>query len=272
MAGGSPQTVTVTIADANGAAVPSYSGTIHFSSSDQLAGLPANYTFVPADLGQHTFQVTFNSSGTQSLTATDTTTSSLTGTGSDSVSGVAGAVVFTGLAQTVLAGVPQTVTATVVDANGQAVTGYLGTVHFTSSDSLAALPADYNFTATDMGVHTFQVTFNTGGAEVLTATDTANAGLKGSANVTVTSVPKSVIITGLAQTVPAGSSQSFSVTVVDANGNIVPNYVGTIHFTSSDGQAVLPADYTFKPTDQGTHTFTVEFNTGGAQTITTLKM
>src|SRR5579864_800260 len=32
-------------------------------------------------------------------------------------------------------------------------------------------------------------------------------------------------------------------------------YTGTVHFTSSDAQAVLPADYTFVPSDAGSHQF-----------------
>jgi len=41
--------------------------------------------------------------------------------------------------------------------------------------------------------------------------------------------------------------QTFSATVaaVDASGGLDYNYKGTVHFTSSDDVAVLPADYTF---------------------------
>ena len=57
-----------------------------------------------------------------------------------------------------------------------ALAGYLGTIHFTSSDGLAVLPADYTFTAADAGIHTFQVTFNTLGSQTLTLADTHSAG------------------------------------------------------------------------------------------------
>jgi uncharacterized repeat protein (TIGR01451 family) len=46
------------------------------------------------------------------------------------------------------------------------------------------------------------------------------------------------------------------------------NYRGTVHFTSSDAQAVLAADYTFTAGDAGTHTFSFTLNTLGAQSIT----
>jgi len=38
-----------------------------------------------------------------------------------------------------------------------------------------------------------------------------------------------------------------NVTASDAYGNLATKYTGTVHFTSSDGSATLPADYTFRP-------------------------
>ena len=42
--------------------------------------LPANYAFVAADQGRHTFSVTLNSVGTESITATDIHHSTIHGT------------------------------------------------------------------------------------------------------------------------------------------------------------------------------------------------
>jgi hypothetical protein len=42
---------------------------------------------------------------------------------------------------------------------------------------------------------------------------------------------------------------------------------GPVHFTSSDVQAGLPADYTFTSADNGTHTFTVTLKTAWTQSI-----
>jgi hypothetical protein len=39
------------------------------------------------------------------------------------------------------------------------VTGYTGTVHFSTNDPRATLPTDYTFTAADAGVHTFTNAF-----------------------------------------------------------------------------------------------------------------
>jgi adhesin/invasin len=65
--------------------------------------------------------------------------------------------------QTVEAGMIVRVTVTVYDAFGNIATGYAGTVSFSSDDGLATLPDDYQFTADDRGVHTFEVAFQTPG-------------------------------------------------------------------------------------------------------------
>ena len=57
-----------------------YTGTVHLTSSDAQAVLPANYTFTGADAGTHAFSVTLKTAGTQSITATDTVTVTITGT------------------------------------------------------------------------------------------------------------------------------------------------------------------------------------------------
>src|SRR5205823_5334175 len=65
--------------------------------------------------------------------------------------------------------------------------------------------------------------------------------------------------TRLEVSVPDASTSRapFSITVaaLDADGNPATGYTGTIHFRSSDGQASLPADYTFTAADTGVHTF-----------------
>ena len=64
----------------------------------------------------------------------------------------------------------------------------------------------------------------------------------------------------------------FSLTVTAQNptsGGTMTSFIGTLQFGSSDGAAVLPANYTFTSSDQGTHMFSgVILNTNGSQTIT----
>jgi hypothetical protein len=68
-----------------------------------------------------------------------------------------------------------------LDANNNVVTGYNGTVHFSSSDQQASLPPDYTFTDADNGSHTFDaVALGTQGFQSVTASDggaTGSAGL-----------------------------------------------------------------------------------------------
>ena len=179
------QNITVTVVDASGNPVPNYTGTIHFTSSDTRAGLPADYTFTAADQGKHTFQVTFKTPGAQTIRAADPSNSAVASSANVTVIAVAQVLSVGGLGQTTTAGTPQSVTVTLTDGLGNVVTGYVGTVHFTSSDGNALLPANYTFTAADQGKHTFQVTFKSPGSQSLTVTDTANSALTASSSLTV---------------------------------------------------------------------------------------
>ena len=70
-------------------------------------------------------------------------------------------------------------------ADGDNATGYSDTVHPSSSDSVAVLPANDTFTGGDAGVHVFSVTVNTAGIRSLVATDTVTATSTGSVSITV---------------------------------------------------------------------------------------
>ena len=59
-----------------------YAGTVHFTSTDPDAVLPADFTFVPSDLGTQVLSVTFATEGTQTITATDTLNGAIFGTSS----------------------------------------------------------------------------------------------------------------------------------------------------------------------------------------------
>lgn len=68
---------------------------------------------------------------------------------------------------------------TALDQFNNTATGYAGTVHFTSTDGLATLPA--NSTLTN-GVGTFSATLRTAGNQTITATDTVTASITGTSN------------------------------------------------------------------------------------------
>jgi hypothetical protein len=164
------------------------------------------------------------------------------------------------------AGSAFSVTVTALDASNNAVSGYAGKVHFTSSDPAASLPADYTFTA-DSGTHTFTgVVLLTAGSQTVTVADAANPSANGSASITITpSAAGSFRVSGYPSAVTAGASASFTVTAVDAYGNPVSGYAGTVHFTSSDPSALLPADATLAG---GTGTFSATFTKAGSQSLT----
>jgi hypothetical protein len=190
---GQPFSVTVTAEDANGRPVPAYTGTVHFNSSDARAVLPADYTFTSADAGQHSFPVTLKTPGGQTLTATDTVTSSITGSASVTVSPAAASrLSLTAPTNAVTTGSSFSLIVTLTDPYGNVATGYTGTVHFTGSDPawtvgiLATAPADYTFTAADAGVHTFSVTLITPPSQTITVTDTANGALTATSTIAVT--------------------------------------------------------------------------------------
>jgi predicted outer membrane repeat protein len=81
--------------------------------------------------------------------------------------------------------------------------------------------------------------------------------------------PSSFLVTAAVQTIPAGVSFTVTVAAVSADSSFLTGYAGTIHFSSSDPDAMLPADYTFTPADRGQHTFTegVTLQTEGHQTV-----
>jgi hypothetical protein len=200
-----------------------YTGTVHFTSSDALAVLPANYTFTATDAGSHTFTVTLKTDGTDSISVADLTTPTIQGSASVTISpGAAGGFTVSGLTSPVTAGASDTFTLQAVDAYGNPVTSYSGTVHFTSSDPKAVLPA--NSTLTN-GKGTFSVTFETAGTQSVTATSTTSSGIAGTESGITVNPAAAASLAFLQQptTNPAGSAISPTVTVeeLDRFGNVV---------------------------------------------------
>jgi hypothetical protein len=265
---GTPGSFTITVQDPFGATLSGYRGTVRITSSDGQAALPMNHTFTAADAGMFTFSATLKTAGTQSLTAADTMTASSTSTQSGIVVTPAAASRFVVAANPTIitAGTSTSVTVTAFDAFGNVATGYTGTVRFTSSDGQAVLPP--NSTLTN-GTGTFSVilkTVNPAGSQTVTAADTVNGSLTATANVTVTPAAASTFTVSAApSTITAGDSITLTVTAYDPYGNVATGYTGTVTFSSSDGQAMLPDDSTLT---NGIGTFTATLKTAGSQTVT----
>jgi hypothetical protein len=205
--------------------------------------------------------LTLKTAGRQWVRATDKTTTSITGVQTGIVVTPAAATTLTvsGLPSPYVAGVAHSVTVTALDAYGNTATGYRGTVHFTTSDTKAVLPHDYTFTASDAGVHKFALgaTLRTAGTQGVRATDTVSATITGAQHgIAVTSAAAAtLVVSGLPSPEVAASAHSVTVTILDAYGNTATGYGGTVHFTTSDPAATLPADYRFTASDAGVHKF-----------------
>jgi murein DD-endopeptidase MepM/ murein hydrolase activator NlpD len=114
-------------------------------------------------------------------------------------------------------------TVTALDAFNHTAGGYTGTVHFTSDDSLASLPADAPLT---YGIGTFSATLRTAGSQHITATDTADNSITGSASVTVQPALADHLLF-LQQPSDTVSGQTIgpavTVEIVDQFGNVLTN-------------------------------------------------
>ena len=258
---GAPVSVTVSALDASGTVVPSYSGTVHFSSSDPQATLPSDS---PLAHGAGTYQVTFRTAGVQTVSVSDASNVLSAGrSNSITIGSPPASQLSLSSPPTITAGVAFTVVVTALDQTGNVTSNYAGTVHFASSDAQAQLPADVQLAG---GSGAFQVTLRTKGTQSLTATDTVSTGITGKV-AAIQVVDNSVTHFSLTTTSSAATRATFGFSVVplDAANNISTGYSSTVHFASSDPQAKLPPDTTV--TSNNTD-FSATFETAGMQSLT----
>jgi hypothetical protein len=261
--------ITVTAVDGLGNTITSYQGTVHFQATGS-ATLPGDYTFVSSDDGSHVFTVTLGTPGSQTLTVLDTVNKGFSGTAPIQVSGPTTVTHFSVTGpSSVTAGASFMITVTALDQFNSVVTDYTGTIHFTCTDSQATLPADYTFMTSDKGVKQFPITMDTAGDQTIAVIDVTNS-FTGRDTIPVNPAAAFDFLL----TTPAGTEPnapfSATVTVEDQFGNIVTGYGGTIKFSSSDTQAVLPGNYPFVSGDNGSHAFVnaLILKTIGDQTVT----
>lgn len=261
---GSSIDVAVTAYDAWGNVASGYAGTVSFSSTDGAAMLPADAMLVG---GTATVSITFGTTGTQTVTATDTVEASLNGT-SDPITvsavppGPATHLDVTAVASTT-AGSAFTVTVEAKDAANATATGYAGTVHLTTTDTNGTVAADATLVS---GVGMFTVTLRTAGAHSVTATDTVTGSIDGtSASIVVDPAATDHLVVDGPATATNGLAAAVTVTAVDAYDNTTPGYAGTVEITSTDASADLPADDTLT---NGAGVFSVTFNANGSWTVT----
>lgn len=257
--------VTVSLHDSDGSAVKGAAvqvnaaglSVVQVSSITDNNGNATASIVNPTAVGQHdiTASVTVGSKPT-TLTAKSTlqVLNPITAGGSD-----------------VATGVPLNVQAAAF-ADGVLNTGYTGTVAFTSTDAEATLPGNYTFTAGDHGVKLFSggLLFQTAGSQTVTVTDTQSGKVLGTQSFQVAASAVGTLawttLPGTAAT--AGTAFSATLTVRDAQGQTITNYLRRVTFSSSDPNAVLPQPVTFKAANAGVTTVEFTLKTAGPQTIT----
>jgi hypothetical protein len=119
-----------------------------------------------------------------------------------------------------------------------------------------------------------QTAANFPAAGIYTLRLTASDGqLSASADAVITVETAQPSLSNLQTNITAGFPQSVTVTAKDSQFNTITGYTGTVHFTSNDPQAVLPADYTFTPADAGVRVFNgLQLRTAGNRTVTVTDM
>jgi len=253
---------TVTALDASNNVAAKYAGTVQVTSTDLQAVLsPPKSTLVN---GIGTFSATMNTAGGQTITATDTVAAAIRGTSASiDVSASLGPHLSVTAPANDTAGSSFNFTITALDGANDVLPSYSGTVSFTSSDSQASLPVNSTLTS---GTGSFSATMKTAGSQVIIAADTVTASMTGTSNPINVSPAGTTHFSVLAPAyVNAGTAFQLDVSALDAWNNVASAYSGMVHFTSSDGDAALPADSGFAG---GTGVFSVTLNTLGAQTVT----
>jgi hypothetical protein len=259
---GSAFDITITARDAANNVANGYTGTVHFSSTDPQAALPANATLTD---GTGTFSTTLRAAGGQTITATDIVTASITGTSPSINVGSGPATHFTVVSPAAAqAATAFRFTVTARDAANNVVSSYSGTVQFSSTDAQAMLPPISTLTN---GTGSFPATLVTIGSQTLTATDTLTASITGtSSSITVSTMPPPFHFSVAAPTTAqSGTSFNFTVTALNTANEVANNYTGTVQFSSTDSQAILPASSTLK---NGTGSYSATLQTAGSQTLT----
>jgi len=259
---------TVTALDQFNNIATAYAGTVHLTSSDTTATLPANYTFVAGDAGVHILAVQLNTAGTQSVTATDTVTGSITGSQTGIVVGKrsTGTVVTAVPTNTSIFGVPITVTGTVSpSAAGPVNAG--GTIQFADNSTNFGSPvalgsgtASIVIPAPTTGSHSYSAAY-TGDAN-FTASNSATA-----LSFTVNKAASSVTLISSSTNAGTGVPVTFTATVSDATVGSTGNPTGSVQFFNTVNSITTPLGAVV-PLTGNTATLTISFAAVASNSIT----
>ena len=275
---GQPLDVGVFALDASDHWVQDYTGTVKLTSTGGGDTLPGNFTFTH---GFHEFTLTPGSTGNDTITATDTMTATLTG--SVTVQVVAAPVAthfFVIVPQTVNHGddngqgdddsqgdqpeqgdqIPVTVIA--LDQSDHWVKNYTGTAGLTSTDATDMLPGPAMF---ENGVHVFTMTpGSSGGADTITATDTKDSTITGSAILNTTGAATHLFVI-VPRNSEMGEAAPVTVIALDGADHWVHHFSGTVTLTSTGAGDMLPGSVTLH---HGMATVMLTPGSTGSDTVT----
>lgn len=181
--------------------------------------------------------------------------------------------------QTVMAVEPAELIVEARDENGEPITSTEDIVLHLSSDAntgafaraLTGPSAGWDYDTVIIPAGQSSVTFfyrdSQKGTPTITVSDALDT--KATEEVTVLSRYK-LLITGITSPTSVGVPSSVTVQAVDYTGIAQTDYRGTVRFTTNDGAASIPAEYTFTAADYGRRTFTngVTFGTQGVWSVT----
>jgi hypothetical protein len=152
----------------------------------------------------------------------------------------------------------------VVDAFGNLVTGDLSKVTVSVASGPGTFASGTTTLTVSKGIAAFtNLVLDTAGTYTLQVADGSLRGAV-SSSFTISAAAATCFRVTVTGPVTAGSSTTLTVTALDPFGNVATGYHGTVFFSSSDCQAVLPPNATLV---SGTGTFAVTFNTPGCQSV-----
>ena len=247
--------VTLSATDAYGNINANYTGTVHLTSSDPNATLPADVTFVPGNQGivTLTHQTTFRTASlSQSLTATDSANGFVGTQSGIAVNPGPAAVLAVAPSPTVIAGAPFAVSVSAYDAYSNLATGYTGRISFSCTDVNATLPPASTFTLANLGSKTFAsgARLLRAGPQLITAMDSNNFLTDSGATNVQSAAPSALAIAGPTTTV-AGTPLSVTVTAFDPYGNVATGMNDTVTLTGGDASGTYPGAFGFGAADAG---------------------
>ncbi|MDD4351867.1 MAG: PKD domain-containing protein [Candidatus Gracilibacteria bacterium] len=169
---------------------------------------------------------------------------------------------------------PFSMTVTAIDDDLETVTDYLGTISFESTDDLASLPVSYTFSEEDAGEKTFDLSFTLveAGEHTITVSDDDDLLVFGEITLTVVGASVSTDTADLPVILTPSDGEVLNSAEVDIAGTSSANtevsiYDGTILKGTAETDAAGNFSFTTDALFDGTHTFTVQVESGG-ETLT----